>query len=87
MGVNILQQDYVARDGWVVFGRKACPWCDKVKDLLTLYQIPFYYYDIDIHNLRDELKRNGFNTVPQVFRNGRNIGGYEATEKFLEVIL
>lgn len=61
-----------------------CIWCDRVKDLLWRH----HKENFVCHNLlKSELKLFAeilhFKTVPQVFHNGKHIGGYENTEQYL----
>jgi glutaredoxin len=69
----------------IVFTRPNCPWCDKVEALLKSKD-----YSVDKRNIYtfDEVVLKAFalqfKTVPQVVVDGRLVGGYEATEKYLE---
>lgn len=55
-----------------------CPYCSSAKALLSKKAIPFTEVDVEG---RDELrawlvKRSGQRTVPQIFVNGRPLGGF-----------
>lgn len=73
------------KDKFVIVGRSGCPYCDKVKDLLSLTPVPFTYWDISdkTDRLHQFIKDLGYKTVPQVFFNGQHIGGFSETEKFV----
>jgi glutaredoxin len=76
----------VRADPWTVYGRPNCPWCDKVKKLLDRYGIEYLYIDLSQNpQVRTRLIRDGHTTVPVVFHMDQLIGGYEATEGYLEV--
>ncbi len=57
----------------------SCPFCVRAKRLLEARAIP--YRDLDVGNddeLRAEIiRRSGRRTVPQIFIDGKAIGGYE----------
>jgi glutaredoxin len=71
---------------WVILGSTRCPWCDRVKSLLTARGIRFTYFNINVHpELQAFLKASGMETVPQVYVNGKIIGGFEDTKSTLEL--
>ena len=57
----------------------SCPFCVRAKRLLTERGIPFEEFDVaDDEALRaDVMCRSGRRTVPQIFIDGRSIGGFE----------
>lgn len=61
-----------------VYTRMLCPYCTKAKRLLKAKGVTFT--EIDVSNggeARDIMvERSGRNTAPQIFMNGRHIGGY-----------
>ncbi len=62
----------------LIYSKEHCPFCNRAKILLE--QLGQSYEDIDIGKqpeLRDEMieKAGGRKTVPQIFINGRHIGG------------
>lgn len=62
-----------------IYGYEGCHYCDLAKMLLSNKGIPFEYYDIKSPEQKDkqtELKEQGLNTVPQVFKDKVHIGGY-----------
>ncbi len=65
----------------VIFGLDSCPWCQKAKQLLKA-QKPLFVPVGPEH--RAELKRlTGKTSVPQIYRNGKLLGGYTDTEALL----
>lgn len=69
---------------WVVIGQNGCQWCDKALLLLKGLGIePLYLNASDHPVLKEFLGGNGLRTVPQVFRNGDRIGGFEQLSKLL----
>ncbi|PIN69435.1 glutaredoxin 3 [Candidatus Woesearchaeota archaeon CG11_big_fil_rev_8_21_14_0_20_43_8] len=60
-----------------IYTKKICPYCIKAKNLLESKEQGFIEYKIDEKpELRDEMiKRSGRMTVPQIFINGKHIGG------------
>lgn len=68
-----------------IFGTATCTYCDMAKNLLTERGIPFTYHDIDADEAAfDDLARRigRWVTVPQVFVDGKHVGGFhELREK------
>ena len=62
-----------------VYTAASCPFCVRAKRLLAARGIPFDEIDVgEDAELRAELvQRTGRRTVPQIFIDGRSIGGYE----------
>jgi len=62
-----------------VYSTPSCPFCVRAKRLLAARGIPFDEIDVgEDEELRAELvHRSGRRTVPQIFIDGRSIGGYE----------
>lgn len=62
-----------------VYTTPSCPFCVRAKRLFAARRIPFREIDVagdDV--LRTELvERTGRRTVPQIFIDGRSIGGFE----------
>lgn len=66
----------------VIFGMETCPWCQKAKQLLKA-QKPLFVPVGPEH--RAELKRlTGKTSVPQIYRNGKLLGGYTDTAALLQ---
>lgn len=62
-----------------VFSKPGCPYCVAAKQLLVKKNIPFVERDITQRDHWDEIKLRvpGFRTVPQIFLDGRHIGGFD----------
>lgn len=62
-----------------VFTKPGCPYCVAAKQLLVQKNIPFEERDITRPDHWDEIRRRvpAFRTVPQVFLDGRHIGGFD----------
>jgi GrxC family glutaredoxin len=63
----------------LVYSTNYCPYCAAAKALLRTKGVPFE--EIDVSNdpaRRAEMEQlSGRRTVPQIFINGRSIGGYD----------
>jgi len=69
---------------WVVIGRPDCLWCNKVGYFLTECGIPYTYLNYEEYpGLKHFLSASGLKTVPQVFEDGRLVGGYEDTVSYV----
>lgn len=53
-----------------------CVWCEKAKNLLTTLQLPYKETLLKTTREIENLKANGFDTLPQIFENGRHMGGF-----------
>ena len=69
-----------------VYTRPTCIWCIRAKELLNSKGIPFKNLDINDDELRKELKLKapGIKTIPQIFKDGNRIGGYEDLVEYLK---
>jgi glutaredoxin 3 len=63
----------------IIYTTTHCPYCVKAKNLLNKKQIEFKEIDITDDQARQEMitKSGGKKTVPQIFINNQNIGGYD----------
>jgi glutaredoxin len=61
-----------------VYTLKGCPWCTKVKSALRKHKLKFTERPSPKYRLP-----KGTASYPQVVVNGRLIGGYDATQKWL----
>ena len=77
-----------------IYTKVTCPFCHAAKDLLTKKQVKFKEIPIDdSEELRQiMIKRSGQATVPQIFIDGKAVGGcdslhaLEATGKLNELL-
>jgi len=62
-----------------IYTTPSCPFCVRAKRLLDARGIAFAEIDLaNDHDLRAEvMERTGRRTVPQIFIDGRSIGGFE----------
>lgn len=63
-----------------MYTKTVCPYCIKAKALLKIKNVDKYLVEYNLDNqpaLREEmlLRANGGKTVPQIFINGKHIGG------------
>jgi glutaredoxin 3 len=64
----------------VVYSTQVCPYCTRAKALLRAKRLEFEEIDVGRDaKLREEAIRlsGGRRTVPQIFIDGRSIGGYD----------
>jgi glutaredoxin 3 len=62
-----------------VYTTPSCPYCVRAKRLLQERGIPYEEFDVSVDvELRSAVvERSGRRTVPQIFIDGRAVGGYE----------
>ena len=62
-----------------MYTRPTCFWCVRAKHLLESKGISYRDLDINNDDLRKELKFKApdIKTIPQIFKDGKRIGGYE----------
>lgn len=60
-----------------IYTKATCPYCHRAKALITRKGVPFQEIPIDGDvDLREEMiKRSGRTTVPQIFIDGKHVGG------------
>ncbi len=64
-----------------IYSGPNCPFCIKAKVLLQKKNVPFTEFNVkeDQEKLNEMLERSGGRkTIPQIFINGRHIGGCDA---------
>ena len=89
--INIMSlSDLIRRSGVsnptpvVVFSKSSCPYCKKVKELFKNENIPSSFIEMDLisdgDSIHNDLKVfSGQRSVPNVFINGKHIGGCDDT--------
>lgn len=62
----------------LVYSKEKCPYCEQAKSLLTRKEIPYRELDVTRPEVLDQLRElvPGARTVPQIFIDGKYIGGY-----------
>lgn len=71
---------------FIIFSKPDCPWCTRAKELLLQHDSS--YVEIDVTNdetSRIFLKESNLKSVPQIYHNGRLVGGYLALENYLGI--
>lgn len=62
----------------IVYGKMDCPWCARAKEELAVRGIPFDYIDLqEIGKTAKEVTGRDVKTVPQIYVEGKYVGGYE----------
>lgn len=61
-----------------------CPWCDKARDLLSSKGLLYSDWKLSTSELKMMSTVLGFTTIPQIFYDGKRIGGYDDLVKHLE---
>jgi glutaredoxin len=70
----------------IVWSSANCPWCERAKALLKTHDIPFQVLEIGKDAVTKEmfLQANpGARTVPQVWLDGKLIGGFDNLKEAL----
>jgi glutaredoxin len=69
-----------------IYGKPACPFCDKAKALCETRNYPFTYKSMGNDFSREELLEMfpDARTVPQIKVNGRSIGGFDQLLRYIE---
>lgn len=60
-----------------VLATEGCPFCSKAKELLEDLRVSYFALDVSANEGSMEALGNGARTVPQIFLNGRQIGGFD----------
>ena len=77
-------KELVSSNGVMVFSKSSCPFCHSVKKLLTDLGASFKAIELDQESDGNEIQSalgqwTGQRTVPNVFINGKHIGGCDFT--------
>ncbi|HXH76081.1 MAG TPA: glutaredoxin domain-containing protein [Bacteriovoracaceae bacterium] len=73
-------------DSIAIFTKRGCAYCARVKELLSQYKMPYEEVILTEHFSIKTVKAISDSTkLPQVFINGRKVGGAEELEKYLNV--
>lgn len=81
----VTQVQRVSQPDILIYALTTCGGCHELMDFLKEHHIVYTvkYINEDL-NARDEYVKKGFHTVPQVFVDGKSIGGYEAAVAFVQ---
>lgn len=83
--VIIWFRNALSEQEFVVFGRQTCPYTMSAVEWLKDHDKYFSFFDVSKLPKRhaDYVKRvSKMTTVPQIYRNGKLIGGYDELENF-----
>ena len=62
----------------IIYGKSGCPYCEMARDELTLRGVTFDYIDLkESGKTAAEVTGRDVTTVPQIYIDGKYIGGYE----------
>ena len=69
-----------------IYGKPACPYCEKAKSLCESRKLSYQYYQLDKDFTREELFEQfpTARTFPQIKINDQAIGGYEQLVTYIE---
>ena len=70
---------------FTVYSKQGCPYCEKIKTVLELAQLPFVVYNLEEHFTKEEFyaEFGEGSTFPQVVCNDQKLGGCTESVKFL----
>ena len=62
-----------------IYSKDWCPYCKKAKALLQAENVSYTEIDItqDADREKEMIERSGRRTVPQIFLDGRTLGGFD----------
>lgn len=62
-----------------------CPWCKKAKAILRSHGLSYIEYNAENDMIRREMRsRSGRTSVPQIFIDGKHIGGHDDLVAFAQ---
>lgn len=69
-----------------IYGKENCIWCEKAISLAEEHHIPYTYKKIEDLEVRDTLLKllPDVKTVPQIWFDGKHVGGYEDLKELLD---
>lgn len=72
-----------------IYGKDSCYWCQEAKDVAETHGLEYEYKNTTYENFRAEMfeKVPDAKTVPQIFWDGRYIGGYSELVSEIENVL
>lgn len=69
----------------IIYTKSTCNFCTRAKDLLNKHDV--YYVEINVDktaSARDFLKEEGHYRVPQIYSDGKSIGGFNELSSLQE---
>lgn len=70
--------------GWKIYGKPNCQGCDQAKALLESKGLGYEYVDVmRTPSAQDLFREQGFRSVPQIFKDGKHLGGFAELQSFL----
>ena len=76
--------------GFIIYGRKSCPWCVKAQELVESYELPVEFVSIEGGKsdfLTEEMNKRDWDTIPVIFFKRLDeelfLGGYTDLENLL----
>merc|ERR1712137_887049 len=80
--------DLIKEHKVIMFAKSYCPYCKRAKDLLKSEGVEFYAVELDQRTdgseIQSALKQNtGQRTVPNVFINGKHVGGFDMLKNLI----
>ena len=80
---------------FTIYSKPSCAFCEQAKSLLTAKNLSYEELILDVGQVKDEAKQYvsvnqlkdkvpGARTVPQIFRNGQLIGGFDSLKLSLQ---
>lgn len=70
----------------IIYSKEKCPWCIRAKEELTRHGYSYKSIEVttmDPNKLEKIVKATNRHTVPNIFIDGKNIGGYQELMKWL----
>lgn len=70
----------------IIYSSLTCPYCDHAKELLDQKGLAYKEVNVDENpnDLREMVEKSGRRTVPQIFINGKHIGGFDDLRRLNE---
>ena len=61
-----------------------CVYCDKAKKLMKNFNIDYEEHNVSNNDIREDFKKQGFKTVPQIWNEtNEHIGGYDDLKSYI----
>lgn len=88
-GLKLRVRTLIATHRVMIFSKSYCPYCHRVKELFSSLGVQYYALELDVTDDGPSIQQvlaelTNQRTVPNVFINGKHIGGCDATYKAYE---